>query len=528
MVGWRSARDHEITRRPRRVRPARRKLHVGWIAGLGLCLAAGLGPLGCAASQQSPATRLPVTLVIGMPQSRQVDLSRGFQSLLSGWSTERLTFFDQHARPVPRLVERWSSSVDGLIWTLTVRKGVFFHDGTPLTNVDVARTIHDAATAPHVMASSVCLPDISHVSAEGDHDVVVRLTRRCYYLLDDLRVQVTRPGPIVPGQNETDIGTGPFSVVSSTPDEVTLAANTRYYLGAPTIDRIVARPYDTLRTAWADMMRGDVDFLWDVGPDTAEFLSDQVGIETRSFQGFASDAIVLNASRPPLRDPATRRALTLAIDRQELVRQGLKGHGATADAPVWPASWAFDGNAPGVPFDPSRTREFLASRTKAPITFTCLLPQSFALWERLALLVQRQLRAVGVEMRLEVLPTQALVARVGRGDFDAVMINPLGGPYASVHYLFWHSRGAWNQWGYRNADVDAALEAMRDAPDETHFKGAMSRFTMAIRDDPPALFLVWPNTLQAVSRRFELPDTASGRDALHVVAQWRARTAGGR
>jgi len=309
---------------------------------------------------------------------------------------------------------------------------------------------------------------------------------------------------------------------------VTLAANTRYYLGAPTIDRIVARPYDTLRTAWADMMRGDVDFLWDVGPDTAEFLSDQAGVETRSFPGFANDAIVFNAARPLFRDPATRRALSLAIDRQELVRQGLKGHGSPADAPVWPASWAFDRNAPGVPFDPARTRAFLVSRSKAPITFTCLLPQNYALWERLALLVQRQLRAVGVEMHLEGVPGEAFVARVGRGDFDAVMINPIGGPYASVHYLFWHSRGFWNNWGYRNADVDLALEAMRDAPDETHFKDAMAGFTTAIRDDPPALFLVWPDTLQAVSRRFELPETASGRDALHEVAGWRVREAGRR
>jgi hypothetical protein len=73
-----------------------------------------------------------------------------------------------------------------------------------------------------------------------------------------------------------------------------------------------------------------------------------------------------------------------------------------------------------------------------------------------------------------------------------------------------------------------ALEAMRDAPDETHFKDAMAGFTTAIRDDPPALFLVWPDTLQAVSRRFELPETASGRDALHEVAGWRVREAGRR
>jgi len=263
-----------------------------------------------------------------------------------------------------------------------------------------------------------------------------------------------------------------------------------------------------------------------VSPDTAEFLSDHAGIETRSFPGFASDAIVMNAARPLFRDAATRRALSHAIDRQQLVRQGLGGHGSPADAPVWPDAWAFDRNAPGVPFDPAGTRAFLAARSRTPLTFTCLLPRHYALWERLALIVQQHLRAVGVTMHLQALPPSEFMARISRGDFDAVMINPIGGPYASVPYAFWHSRGTWNQWGYHNNDVDAALDAMRHAASESEFKAAMARFITAIRDDPPALFMVWPHTLQAVSRRFALPDTASGRDALHVLAQWRLRETG--
>jgi peptide/nickel transport system substrate-binding protein len=491
-----------------------------------LGIVGALSAAACTGAAPPASPRGPVTLTIGVPQSRQVDPSHAASTLARQIALERLTTNDTEGRTQPRLLERWTVAEDGLTWRLVVRRGVRFHDGTPLTAADVKRTLDAAVASPADRATSVCLGYIADVVARGDLEVLVRLTHRCSYLLDDLDQPVTRVAP----DGKTRVGTGPYSIVSSSADEIALRANRNYYLGAPVIDRVVVRPYDALRTAWAEMMRGRVDFLWEVGPDTAEFLRDQSTIEVRSFLSYYAYAVMLNSARPVFKEPAIRRALNLAIDRATLVQQGLRGRGVPADGPVWPRYWARNRGAPAIPYNPGAAAALLQAGHAGSIEFTCLVPANFSILERLALLVQRQLSDVDVRVRLESLPPDAFNRRIVSGDFDAVLLPLLGGPQAAVYHRFWHSPAdslRWNFWGYRNAVVDAALDAALEAPDERHFSGAIQRFEAAVHDDPPAIFLAWSQTVQAVSRRFAVPAENDGRDAIHVLGRWLLRQPGG-
>jgi len=467
-----------------------------------------------------------VTLTIGAPQSRQIDPSHGALAVAEMIAFERLTTNDAEGRTQARLLEGWSVSKDGLTWRLIVRPGVRFQDGTPLTANDVKRTFDAAAANPVVRNTSVCLGYIVGVVANSDREVLVSLKQRCSYLLDDLDRTVTRVAP----DGKSRLGTGPFSIVSSSADEIALEANRHYYLGAPAIDRVAVRSYDALRTAWADMMRGRVDFLWEVGPDTAEFLRDQSTLEVRSFLGHYAYAVMLNSRRPMFRAPAVRRALNLAIDRSALVQQGLKGRGVAADGPVWPRYWARDHSAPAMPYNPDEAAALLRAGHGQAIEFTCLVPANFSILERVALLVQQQLSDINVRVRLESLPPDAFNRRIFSGDFDAVILSFLGGPSATVYHRFWHSPAdspRWNFWGYRNALADASLDAALAAPDDAQFSDAIHRFEAAVHDDPPALFLAWSETVQAVSRRFSVPAGNDGRDAIYVLSRWLLRQPGG-
>ena len=116
-----------------------------------------------------------------------------------------------------------------------------------------------------------------------------------------------------------------------------------------------------------------------------------------------------------------------------------------------------------------------------------------------------------------------------KGDFDAAIISVLGGPSATVFHRLWHSPGEttrWNFWSYKNAAVDAALDAALDAADDGQFSAAIRRFEAAVREDPPAVFLAWNETVQAVSRRFVVPPDGAGRDALYVLNRWLLRPPG--
>jgi len=380
---------------------------------------------------------------------------------------------------------------------------------------------------PAARATSICLSAVASVAAPSDRVVLVNLSRRCSYLLDDLDRAVSRTAP----DGKTRVGTGAFSITSSSPDEIVLEANRNYYLGAPAIDRVVVRPFDALRTAWAEMMRGRVDFLWEVGPDTAEFLSDQSAVEVHSYLSYYAYALMLNSARPTFRNPAVRRALNIAVDRATLVQQGLKGRGVAADGPVWPRYWARDPRAPVLPFDPAGASALLREARAGSVEFTCLVPANFSILERMALLVQQQLGRINVRMHLESLPPDAFNRRILSGDFDAVVLSVIGGPSAAMFHRFWHSPAAgaprWNFWGYRNIRVDAALDAALEAHDDQRFGEAIRRFEAAVRDDPPAIFLAWNRTVQAVSRRFSIPAEPGGRDAIYALNRWLPRRPGG-
>jgi len=472
-----------------------------------------------------PDPREPITLTIGVPQSRQINPAHGVPGLASTLAFERLSTSSAEGHPQARLLKSWSVSGDGLTWRLLLRPGVKFQDGSPLTSDDVKRTFDAAISDPNSRNLTVCLPNVASISAASDSEVVFTLTRRCSYLLDDLDSPISRTA----ADGKTRLGTGAFSIASSSDDGVTLEANRYYYGGPPAIDRVVVKPFDALRTAWAGMMRGQVDFLWEVGPETAEFLSGRSTVDVRSFLGFYAYSLMLNSARPPFRKAEVRRAFDMAVDRAVIVQQALKGRGVAADGPVWPRYWARDPRAPAAAFNPAEAGVLLRAARQGPIEFTCLVPANFSILERMALLVQQQLGEIGVRMRLESLPSDVVNQRIVSGQFDAVMISILGGPYATVFHRFWHSAGEakrWNFWGYRNARVDEALDSALDSVSEREFGEAIRRFEAAVRDDPPAVFLAWNQTVQAVSRRFIVPADGAGRDAIYVLSRWLLRQPG--
>jgi peptide/nickel transport system substrate-binding protein len=222
--------------------------------------------------------------------------------------------------------------------------------------------------------------------------------------------------------------------------------------------------------------------------------------------------LLLNTEKEGLRSAAVRRALNVAIDREALVRDVLRGHGTPAHGPVWFSHWAHDPQLPKVPYAPQRVV------SDKPIRFTCLVTDRSH--ERLALLLQRQFRQIGVQLDLQVLPVDQALEKVTRGDFDAWLADAVSGPPLIRPYWFWHSSGHLNWSRLRSQSIDAALDMIRHAPDETAYRAGVSAFHRAFMDEPPAIFLAWSERARAVSTRFNV-QTEPGRDIVTNLRLWR-------
>jgi peptide/nickel transport system substrate-binding protein len=313
-------------------------------------------------------------------------------------------------------------------------------------------------------------------------------------------------------------------VTSQQDNEIEMRASASYYGGKVAIDRIVIKPYVSVRSAWADMLRGRVDMLHDVGVEAFDLLESSNDVKVFTFQTHYAHMVLLNIQKPYLRDPAFRRQLNAAIDRDALVAGALGGHGTPADTAVWPNHWAYTADLPRFHYDPHPLASGQARRH-----LTCIFSERA--YERLAIALQRQLQAIGVDLDLEFVSDDQVLARLETGNFDAFLADPLQGPTLAWPYEYWHSNAPFNYGRFSSAQVDSALDAIRHAADEASYTAGVAAFERAMAHDPPAIFLAWRERTRAVSTRFHVAGNP-GEDVLLTLPRWRlaldAPTAAGR
>ena len=370
------------------------------------------------------------------------------------------------------------------------------------------------------------LADIVSVEPVSPSEIEIRLRRRSTFLLEDLEAAIVRTRP-----DKTVVATGAFKTVSRSPSEIVLEAHDSYHQGRTQLDRVVVRAYPTLRTAWASLMRQEIDVLWDLSRDAVEFAGSS-DVALYSYLRQYVYLIAFNGARPRFGPTPVRRALNAALDREALLRDVLRGQGVAASGPLWPQHWAYDSFLRGYVYDPSlagtafdaaglRLVEQPGGR-RARFSFMCILPTNRPIWERIALNVQKQLYDVGVDMQLQTLSAEEYDKRIRTGDFDAVMIEMLSGPFLSRPYTFWRwggQRTAYNVFGYRNAAADRWFDAIRGASSDADYRIAVGQLQRTLLDDPPALFIAWSERTRAATRRFTVPVEA-GRDPMPNFWRW--------
>lgn len=448
------------------------------------------------------------TLREGAAQLSATSPINGLRQLSLNLSVESLARTGPDGRMQPWLAESWTIGHDGRSLVIKLRPNVKFHDGTALDAAAVA------ALLPESLRSSQgpAFENVERITATAPDVVEILLKEPSPFSIEALEASIQKPGP-----GSTRIGTGAFMV----PENATeLRANPNYYLGRPSIDRITVVNYPNVRSAWAELLRNNLDMLYEVGPDAVSSLEGSSTISlfwyTRNYQ----HTLALNTRAPSLHSKEIRRALNLGIDRQALVKTALNGYGVASSTPV-AHHWAVAGSSPPFTYDPQQAVALLkrATGTKA-LSFTCLVAPN-SLDERIALEAKRQLSMLGVDMKVEEASRDEIVRRGGAGDYEAAMLDFINGPTIIRPYMSWHS-GAPLNWGhFGSATVDAALDRARNAPNDDQYRDAVVNLQQAFVDDPPAIFLAWSVRARAVSKRFVVPAVEPDRDVLATLRLWR-------
>jgi peptide/nickel transport system substrate-binding protein len=475
---------------------------------------------GCSLDRPNRQPRLD-KLALGIAQpTGERSPSTGISEALSLIQNEGLVSIGTQGRAVPRIAESWTTSSDSLTWRFVLRPNVRFHNGTAATPQALAARLKDALAAPDASGSRPGFLDLISIDAD-ERSVIFRLSKPSGLLLSELR--------------DLSLPTGPFYVWRSDERSTVLRTFDSYYQGRAGFGEIELRRYPTMRTAWAGMMRGEIDAVYEVAPDALGFVERESEVRIYSSLRSYSHAVVFNVRHPVLRDVEVRQALNRAVNRDEIVRVALKGRGLRADSPIWPEHFGYDASVTPLTYAPAEasgqlTRAGLPLPDVMPASqsglapsrfrFTCLIAAGYPLFERLALIVQRQLFDVGVDMEIQPLPMDELNSRLAAGRFDAFLLPLRGGLALNWIYQFWHSVSRRHfDSGY--ADADRTLDGIRHARSDDELRAAMSKFQRVLISNPPGIFLCWDQTVRAVSHRVAIPADAERDVFFGTLWRWR-------
>ena len=418
-----------------------------------------------------------LTISVGFGPSAEVpDPRAGYNGWLSNQTgvTETLMGIDYDLKLYPRLAE----SIDQpspTTWRVTLRDGVQFQDGTPLTADAVVSSVAGILDEAHPghNARVAKLLDLAGVTAEGDSVVIFETNSpnaAFPWTLSD-------PGIAILGDASDAFpinATGPFVFKEAIPEQLyRVEANPSYWQGAPGLAEVEVVVHGDPATAALAFEAGEVDMVVNY-PET-----DFERIQQTGALGFSAPTARLyfytvNAANGPMANPLIRRAVSLAIDRQGIVGAALSGVGGVPAGTVYPEGMGWAADIPVV-YDPAKAEALLAEAGAvkeggqwmldgAPLEIDIVTYSSRAALPPTAELTQAFLSAIGVSSNVKVGEWGASNDAIAAGDADlflqAWVTTPQGDPGAVLETLL-KSDGGSNSGKYANPALDELLDQGR-------------------------------------------------------------------
>lgn len=444
--------------------------------------------------------------------------------------------------PQPELAESWEVEEGGALYRFRLRRGVVWHDGEPFTASDVVFTFEKLLFKFHSRTAASVGAAIESITAPDDATVEFRFAQPYAPLLRQLDVT---EAPILPEHvygegdplenpaNNQPVGTGPFKLAEYRPDtEIRLVANPDYFEdGLPRLDKVVMRIIPDPANQVIALESGEVDWLFGVpGPDLQrlEDSGDFDFLPTTVNPGGSNCVMTVsfNLERPMFQDVRVRRALAMALDRQQFVERVLFGQGKVAEAPISSgipganasgladlpafdragaerlldeAGWRRDGDgvrtAEGVPGVKDGTR----------LSFDFLHFPNFAAYGQL---LKAQLDEVGADVKLVPLEPPVFAETVfSARDFDTNIISYCNGadPEIGVKRMYVSSTIGpvpfSNSSAYRNDEVDRLFDEARATLDEGERSEIYRQIQERLVQDMPYVWLVETRSTRVFTNR---------------------------
>ena len=429
---------------------------------------------------------------------------------------------------VPALAKSWEYLADEKAYVFHLRDGVTWNDGEPFTAKDVVFTVQYINEHPYQWVDSDI---IETAEATDDHTVKITLKKDYAPFLD----QVAGTLPIIPEHIYKDVsdpvsfndpkaltGTGTFKLVNydKTQGTYLYEANENYYQGTPRVKQIKFVKVSTEMSA-AALEKGDVDAV-SVPGETVDGLKDKGFVIIKGAHDWVAK-IMVNHRKAPFSDAKFRQALYDAIDRQDLVKTGLRGYGLEGSPGLYASDneW-YNPDQEQYPYDPAKAGELLEElgyeKKEASQYFTKISePEAIELLvtattERQGELVAKQLDSAGIKVNLRSVDSKTLDSLVGGWQFDLALSGHggLGGDPAVLNKVVLDQK-SFNSARYDDdPELNELLESQVEEMDQDKRKEMVDSAQEVISQDLPALPLYYTDSFWASNDKVSFYYTYGG------------------
>jgi len=463
----------------------------------------------CRRDASPPSEPGPRTLVIGQATSAiTLDPHGSDQTNTAGALShfyETLVTFGTEMELRPLLAERWENPSE-TVWRFHLRRGVAFHDGRPFTAEDAVFSIERARRPESHVAYQ--LTTVAQVRATSPLTLEIVTTRPSPLLLNRLIYVPIMPRPTVAEGASEPLGTGPYRFVSGEPGGTLVGRRFDGYWGArPAFEevQIVALPSDQDRATAVGAGRAGI-----VAQFPVDHWDESASARTRlvSRRGLAVVYLGLSFRKgSPFADRRAREALALAIDRNAIVREAMRGLGSPLDQLVPPWVAGHSSALKPVPHDLDRARRLLASAGfKHGLSAPLFVQSNHA---DVAHGVAAQLAEIGVHFDLNVVPQKDFYERWSSEELPASVFgwSAATGDASAAFEPLLHSPsaglGRFNRFGYENPRLDELIAQADAARSPEDRRVPLDEAARLVQTDWPVIPLALRHDLYAVRTDLE-------------------------
>ncbi|MDO4485620.1 MAG: ABC transporter substrate-binding protein [Bacillota bacterium] len=473
-------------------------------AAIVLCLAAALS--GCGSDSSIDGN----TLVYGSGDYTAINPALYEHGEINLLLFAGLTAHDEDNNVVPGLAESWTFDESTNTYKFTLREGLTFHDGQPLTAVDVKFTIEAIMNPENGSENASNFEDVKAVTVIDDTHVDIQLDAPDVAMLDYLTIGIL-PEHLLQGQdmttadfNQNPVGAGPYKLTAwEMGQSITMEKFDDYYQGAPKIDKVIFKIVEDTDARALQLESGELNFA-QITPKAEKNFAGKDGFKVYSMTTADYRGIMYNFNNDLWKNNRELPvALSYAIDREAIIDSVLLGHGQSAYSPLQAGPYNNE-NIQKYDYDPEKAEQLLKeagwtrgedgiyAKNGQKLEFTINCSQGDQVRIDMANICAQNLGDIGVKV------TVASPAEIDWEGQEAFLIG-WGSPFDPddhTYKVFGTGKGA-NYSGYSNSKVDELLEKARRLENPEDRKPLYAEFQEELAEDPAYTFIAYIDAIYA-------------------------------